>query len=298
MPKSADLSRSLVALDQDSTVIAVIEMSRSTWLVGGLVPGLDREPLKTLDPDPAALLALLERWRAQAVAAGRRITRICVAYEAGRDGFWLARWLRARGIECHVMHPTSIPVSREHRRAKTDRLDIGLLKRSFLGWLRGEPKHCSMVAVPTLEAEDARRPLRERDSLVADKTRLVNRMTSLLATQGIRGFNVKLKSAPQRLAGLRTAEGNKLPPRLADELRHALQRLAAIRARIAELDAAARERLAQAPDNGPNAMIRMLTSIPGVGLDTAETLVREVLGCARCWRAGCATAARWRVTPA
>ena len=64
-------------------------------------------------------------------------------------GFWLARWLRARGIEVYVIHPTSIPVSREQRRAKTDRLDTALLMRAVLGWLRGEPKHCNMVAIPT-----------------------------------------------------------------------------------------------------------------------------------------------------
>src|SRR6516225_8353193 len=66
--------------------------------------------------------------------AGREIKRIVVAYEAGRDGFWLARWLRARDIEAYVIHPTSIAVSREHRRAKTDRLDTELLMRAFLGW--------------------------------------------------------------------------------------------------------------------------------------------------------------------
>jgi transposase len=70
--------------------------------------------------------------------AGYRIKRIAVAFEAGRDGFWLARWLRARDIEAHVIHASSVAVSREHRRAKTDRLDTDLLKRSFLGWLRGE----------------------------------------------------------------------------------------------------------------------------------------------------------------
>src|SRR5271169_5788059 len=105
------------------------------------------------------------------------------------------RWLRGRGIECEVIHPTSIPVSREHRRAKSDRLDLGLLLRALLGWLRGEPKHCSMVAVPSIEEEDAKRPIRERDSLVVERTRLVNRMTSRLALHGIRGFNVKLKKA-------------------------------------------------------------------------------------------------------
>jgi hypothetical protein len=163
MPKCDDLSRSLVALDQDSTLIAVIEMSQKQWLVGALVPGLAREPQKKLAPEAPALVAQIERWRAEAAKAGRVITRVCVAYEAGRDGFWLARWLCARGIECYVIHPTSIPVSREHRRAKSDRLDVGLLQRSFLGWLRGEKKHCSMVAVPSREEEDGKRPLRERD---------------------------------------------------------------------------------------------------------------------------------------
>jgi transposase len=82
--------------------------------------------LKKLRSDPDALLGLLLRWRDQATKAGARIKRIVVAFEAGRDGFWLARWLRARGIEAYVIHPASIPVSRQHRRAKTDRLDTGL----------------------------------------------------------------------------------------------------------------------------------------------------------------------------
>jgi hypothetical protein len=138
MPQPNDLSRSLVALDQDSTIIAVIEMSQSSWLVGGVLPGIERQPRKKLEPNPERLLALLHRWRDEAVRAGRNITRIALAFEAGRDGFWLARWLEARGVEAHVIHPSSVAVSREHRRAKTDRLDTELLKRGFLGWLRGE----------------------------------------------------------------------------------------------------------------------------------------------------------------
>src|SRR5204862_5626425 len=118
----------------------------------------------------------------------RIITRIAVAYEAGRDGFWLARWLRARGIEAYVIHPTSIPVSREHRRAKTDRLDTALLKRAFLGWLRGEPGHCSMPAIPTLDEEDAKRPTRERGGLVRDGHRLVNRIQGALGRLVLRCF--------------------------------------------------------------------------------------------------------------
>ena len=124
--------------------------------------------MKKLAPDRDGLLQLLYRWRKEASQAGRTIKRIAVAYEAGRDGFWLARWLRAQGIKASLIHPSSVPVSREHRRAKTDRLDTELLKRAFLGWLRGEPKHCSMAAIPTIEDEDAKRPSRERESLVKE----------------------------------------------------------------------------------------------------------------------------------
>src|SRR5215211_3984785 len=98
MPQPNDMSRSPIVLNQDGTVIAVVEMGRSSWLVAGIVPGIARHPLKKLAADAAALPGLLERWRGEATQAGRRITRIAVAFEAGRDGFWLARWLRARGI--------------------------------------------------------------------------------------------------------------------------------------------------------------------------------------------------------
>src|SRR5437899_3804022 len=94
MPHPNDLSRSLVAMDQNSTINAVIEMSQSSWLVAGMLPGIERQPCKKLEPSPEQLVGLLHRWRDEAVRAGRTITRIALAFEAGRDGFWLARWLR------------------------------------------------------------------------------------------------------------------------------------------------------------------------------------------------------------
>ena len=136
-----DLSRSRTLFEQDSTLIAVVELSLSNWVVAGIVPGIDRHPLKKLGADHDALLQLIERWRDEAIKAGRTISRIVLAFEAGRDGFWLARWLKARGIEAFVIHSMSVAVPREHRLAKTDRLDTELLKRAFLGWLRGEPEH-------------------------------------------------------------------------------------------------------------------------------------------------------------
>jgi transposase len=277
MPRPNDSRRSLIPLEQESTLIAVVELSRSSWLVAGIVPGLERHPLKKLEPDEEALLRLLHRWRDEAARAGRSVTRVAVAFEAGRDGFWLARWLRARGVEAHVIHPTSIPVPREHRRAKTDRLDTGLLKRAFLGWLRGEPGHCSMAAVPTLEEEDARRPNREREGLVGERTRIVNRMKSHLARLGIRGFKPTLRKAPERLEALRTPEGTPLPPNAAAELRRDMARLRVVAEQIREIEAARLERLEKEPGSRPHAMVRLLARVVGIGVETADMLVHEVL---------------------
>ena len=200
-----------------------------------------------------------------------------LAYEAGRDGFWLARWLQARGVEARVIHSTSVAVSREHRRAKTDRLDTAMLMRVFLGWLRGERGHCGMVAIPTLEEEDAKRPSRERESLVSERTRITNRMKSTLARLGIRGFKPELRKAPQRLATLQTPEGSAVPANTLDELRRDMARLAVVRGQIEEIEETRLERLEQAPREGANAMVRLLARIVGVGVETADMLVREVL---------------------
>jgi transposase len=276
MPQLNDLSRSLVALEQDATLIAVIEMGQSSWLVAGVVPGIERQPLKKLPVDQEGLLRLLHRWRKEAAQAGRTIKRIAVAFEAGRDGFWLARWLHAREIEAYVIHPSSVPVSREHRRAKTDRLDTELLKRAFLGWLRGEPKHCSMAAIPTLEDEDARRPSRERESLVRECTRIVNRVKANLARLGIRGFRATLARASERLKTLRTPEGTAVPQNTLAELRRDMAHLRFVKQQIKEIEAARTERLQRAPGEGRNVMVHLLARVVGVGVETADMLVQEV----------------------
>ncbi len=277
MQKLNDLSRSLTALEPNGTLIAVIEMSLSSWLVAGIVPGVERQPLKKLAVDESALLKLLHRWRDEAEKAGRRIERIVVAFEAGRDGFWLARWLKARGIEAHVIHAASVAVSREHRRAKTDRLDSELLKRAFLGWLRGERDHCKMVAIPSIKDEDAKRPNRERESLVGEQSRIVNRMKAALIRLGIRGFNPKLKRAAGRLDGLHTPEGEPIPPNTLAELRRDMERRRLVSNQIREIEEARMERLEQAPSDEPHTMVRLLARVIGVGIETADMLVQEVL---------------------
>jgi transposase len=276
MAQANDLSFCLAALEQDSTLVAVIELGLKSWLMAGLIPGAWRQPLKKLDPDAQEVLRVLHRWRDEAVKLGRPIKRLTVAFEAGRDGFWLARWLRARGIEAYVIHASSIPVPREHRRAKTDRLDTQLLMRAFLGWLRGEKKHCGMVAIPTLAEEDAKRPSREHEKLGSERSRLVNKMKAALIRLGIRGFNVKLRKAAERLEELRTPEGLPIPPHTLEELRRDMTRLKLVKEQINEIEKTRQQRLEQAPRDSLHPML-MLAKLKSIGLETADMLVHEIL---------------------
>ena len=118
-----------------------------------------------------------------------------------------------------------------------------MLMRVFLGWLRGERGHCGMVAIPTMEEEDARRPSRERESLVNERSRITNRMKSALARLGVRGFKPHLRKAPERLAGLRTAEGTGLPANIIEEFRRDMARLALVREQISSIENTRAERL-------------------------------------------------------
>ena len=229
--------------------------------------------------DEAELLSQLHRWRDEAEKRlDCQVSRICVAYEAGRDGFWLAHFLRGSGIEAHVMHSTSIPVKRDHRRAKTDRLDCQLMMRAFLGWLRREAGHCRMVAVPTAEQEDARRVTRERKGLVREQTKLINRLKAMFACLGIRDFKPHLKRAPERLDGLLTPEGDPIPANTLAEIRRAMDRLVLVRAQIKEVEDTRAEKIAQDAPAWHHAMVGKLATIHGLGVDTADMIDKH-------WRA-------------
>ncbi|SJM35267.1 conserved hypothetical protein [Mesorhizobium delmotii] len=151
--------------------------------------------------------------------------------------------------------------------------------RAFLGWLRGEKRHCSMAAIPTLEEEDARRPNRERGTLVGEQTRLINRIKAILARFGIRSFRLSLRQAADRLESIRTAEGTPLPDNTRAELYRFLERLNLVRAQIRAIEQERLRRLAAAPAaaNGPHAMVRLLARIIGIGVETADMLVHEML---------------------
>ena len=272
-----ELSCSRTALDMDCTMVVVLEMGKFTWMLNAIVPGVDRRSLKKLSVNKDGLLSQLHSWRDEAEKkSGCRISRICLSYEAGRDGFWLAHWLQDHGIEAHVMHPISVPVKREHRRAKTDRLDCQLLLRAYLGWLRGEEHYCRMVAVPTDEQQDARRMSRERRRLVKAQTKLLNQLKAMFTELGIHDFNPGLKRAPECLEELRAPNGKSIPPNALAEIRRTMDALAFYRGQIAAVEEQRKERIAQDQQSEHHTMVEQLATIRGLGLDTSDMLASEL----------------------
>jgi transposase len=166
---------------------------------------------------------------------------------------------------------------------KTDRLDTDMLLRAFSAWLRGEPDACRVVAIPTREEEDLRRPSRERASLVSEKTRLSNRIRSLLALHGLIRISPHSPAVRNKLGELRTAEGEALPPNARAELGRLFERLDLVRRQVkaVEVDCAARvagARHERQPSADARAwgMVQQLERLVGVGASTATTLVAEV----------------------
>lgn len=162
--------------------------------------------------DQARNYRVHQRSRALAKRASVLPTRTVVAYEAGHTGFWLARHLRQQGVEAHVLHPASVPGDRRARRPKTDRLDVDLLLRSVLAWLRAEPGVCSMAPIPDDVDEDKRRAVRERQELLTERNRLTSRVDALLATLGMAGYDVRRPDRRARLDLLRQPRNIPIPP--------------------------------------------------------------------------------------
>ena len=189
-----------------TTLYIAIELSRSSWLAAVLRPGEQRpsrHKLKAGDVD--RLLALIVRTRGAA-------TRVCSCYEAGYEGLWLHRRLVAVGIESWVVDPSSLQVDRRARRKKTDAIDVETILRASVAWNRGERGLCTMIRVPDIAAEDARRRSRERERLIHEQTGHINRIRGLLMTMGIYDFDPRRPVCRTRLATLVTGDGRTLPP--------------------------------------------------------------------------------------
>jgi transposase len=264
------------AVQYDRTLVLAIELSSKSWVLAAQVPGLPQTKAKrTIAPEKLALQSAINTYRTRAISAGHPVDRVVATYEAGWCGFWLARWLIAKGVEVHVIQPSSVPVDRRMRRAKSDGIDAELLLRTLLAWLRGEPRVCSMVPIPDEADEDARRCVRERTELISERVGLTNRIGAVLATLGIDDYNPLLQSRRRRLAELRTGFGEPIPPNALAKIERLLARLELILTQIGELE---RDRDAVAETTAPDAagkMIQQLCRLRGIGVQSATVLVRE-----------------------
>ena len=262
-------------VDYESTLILAVEISDRSWVVAAQVPGCQIKARQTIRPAADALLATIERYKQRANSTGKSVDRVVLAYEAAHSGFWLARWLAARGVEVHVIHPTSVPVDRQGRRPKSDKIDVELLLRTLLAWLRGEPRVCTMVAIPDEAVEDARRPGREREELIRERIILTNRIGSVLAMLGISNYSPLRRDRRARLDSLCTPLGTPLPPGARAQIERILDRLELVLAQIAELE---RQRDAvlevEAPGNAERT-IQDLVRLFGIGVQSATVLARE-----------------------
>ncbi|MGY4285940.1 transposase [Bradyrhizobium sp. LM2.7] len=259
-----------------ATIYLAFELSKAKWQLGIMMPGAEKMRRYRIDGgDMAALSGVLLRARGKAAQEGKPV-RILSCYEAGLDGHWLHRWLSDNGIVNHEIDASSIEVNRRARRAKTDRIDLGQLMRSFLAYLRGEVGVCSMVRVPTPEDEDRKRRTRERERLLKERTGHSNRIKGLLHGQGIRDARPLKPSFLSDLDKLRTGDGRALPPRLRDEIRREHERLLLVCKQIKTLEA---ENIAahSTPAKGSvEAKAVQLAQLQAIGPQIAQVLANEV----------------------
>jgi transposase len=276
MPRTPVPQPSYSVADFDRTLILALEVSEKSWVVAAQVPGPQAsKPRRTLSPSAEALLQAIETYRARAAKAGRAVERVVLVYEAGYSGFWLARWLARHGVETFVIQPSSVPVDRRVRRAKSDGIDAELLLRTLLAWLRGEPRVCSMVPIPTEADEDARRSVRERQDLLGERIAIANGITSILATLGVRGYDPLRRDRRQRLEEARTALGDPLPPQARARIERMLDRLELVLMQLAALERQRDAVLDEAEPGQAERMIKELVRLRGIGVQSATLLVRE-----------------------
>jgi transposase len=267
---------SAAATIEYATVHVAFELSKRRWKIGIVLPGSEKLSRYSIaGGDVEALQALLAKARTKAERSGQPV-RIVSCYEAGYDGHWLHRWLTQEGVINHEIDPSSIEVNRRARRAKTDGIDLDKLMRALLAHLRGEPRVCSMVHVPTVEDEDRRRRTRERERLGKERTAHTNRITGLLHGQGVRDVWPLKPGFIASLDEVRTGDGRRLPPELKGEIIREHERLSLVCRQQAALEAKSKaERQAAEPDPAQAKMVT-LTKLRGIGPVSAQQLVNEV----------------------
>lgn len=261
-------------------VYAAIELSRSKWIVALKLPHADKVSLFTLEGgDARELIRRLETARAKAARWYGETVEVRTCFEAGYDGFWLHRLLESRNIHNRVLDSASIQVSRRRRKVKTDRTDAESLIRLLRALDHGEHRICSVVEVPTPEAEDAKRLVRSRRSLLLQRIRHTNRIRGLLNLQGVRHIDPSHRDWTADLNALRTADGRSFPPQLLREIQREARLLAVVTELLKEVEGEIDEGIPAAtaePRDRSQDKAAQLLRIRGIGTRSASLLAAEV----------------------
>jgi len=270
-----ETTRRLECNAADETLFVAFELGSTKWVLASTTRGTSQRP--RLRQIVAGDLAALQREVLTAkVRFGLRVDApVRSVYEAGRDGFWLDRWLHAQAITNIVVDSSSIEVNRRARRMKTDRLDAGKLLQLLLRWAHGEPRVWSVVRVPSPEEEAARQLTREITTVRVDRTQVRNRIQGLLATQGIRCELTR--PFPARLAELQTGDGRPLAAAWRDRLAREWAHLQAIETRLATLCTARAAAIAAGADRVAQ-VAQQLCQLRGVGETSAALYSAELFG--------------------
>ena len=260
----------------EEVLLVAMELSSTKWRLAMGARGRVRQV--TLEPGAVgAFEEAISRGKAKLGVAGGAVVVSC--YEAGRDGFWVHRWLALRGVRNVVVDSSSIEVSRRARQAKTDRMDAERLLNLLQRWYGGEAGALRTVRVPSVEEEDARVLHRERASWVEARKQAGNRLRGVLAAQGVRTEG-SIGVWGKRLDELRTGDGRELRPQPRERVERRVGYWVGLNRTIRDMEAAQRERLRRAGGEGAAVLVSLLMSLRGVGQQTAWLLVWELFG----WR--------------
>ena len=260
-------------VDHCATLFATLELSQKEWLVTLLSPDRKRMSRHRIAAnDSVRLLALLDQNRTRAERVLGRLVAVVSCYEAGYDGFWLDRRLRAAGIENHVFDPASIAVDRRARRAKSDRIDGESMLRTLMAYCRGEPRVVRVVRVPSPVQEDARRGERERRRLIKERTAHINRIKGLLRSQGLAVGRPHRADWLTWFADQRNWQNEPVLPQLHAELVRQHARLMLVCEQVKTVEAAR----ARTPHPMLAQQVAKLTRLKGIGLTFSTTLAGEV----------------------
>lgn len=267
--------------ETSSVLYLAFELSNKKWKLGFSIGLGQKARIRTIDSgDLAGLKSEIELAKKRFKLPEK--SQVISCYEAGRDGFWLHRFLTAEGMRSLVVDSASIEVNRRRRRAKADRLDVDSLVRMLIRYSYGEHKVWSVVHAPSVEEEDRRQLHRELSTLDKEKKRTGNRIRGLLATQGVR-MQGSLDLSGNRLESIRIWDGRPLAPGLADRIRREWAHLVFLKEQIwtltRERQSAVRKK--DQPDVAPDMeKIRQLQQLRAIGPVGAWILVRELFG----WR--------------